>query len=121
MAERYGMWPGVIALVGDADMACVPCAKQQYGEEAVQAVIDGLPGYERYTDHEGNPLGVVLSGSEDVHGMFCGRCRRPLCDEDCSCYPHEVCLVCGDMWITRYLRNGVCASCRSVMPLLWVE
>lgn len=86
MADAYGLWPGVVAIVGDADMYCVPCGKQRYGEEAVQAVIDGAPGYERYTDGEGNSLGVVLRMSEDLHGMYCGACGSRLCDEGCSCY-----------------------------------
>ena len=60
MGERYGLWPGVVAMVGDAEMYCVPCAKRRYGDGDVQAVIDGSPGYERLTDHEGNPLSVVV-------------------------------------------------------------
>jgi hypothetical protein len=82
MVERFGLWPGVVAMVGDADMHCVPCAKRRYGDAAVEAVIDGLPGYERFTDHEGNPLLVVLSGSEDLREMCCGDCFTPLDKED---------------------------------------
>ena len=82
MVERYGLWPGVIAIVGDADMYCVSCAKGLYGERPVQAVIDSIPGFDRYTDHEGNPLGVVLYGSEDLRGMCCGMCFAPLDGED---------------------------------------
>lgn len=81
MGERFGLWPGVVAIVGDADMYCVPCAKRLYGERVVQAVIDGAPGYEQATDHEGNPLGVVLCGSEDLRGMCCGVCFTLLDDE----------------------------------------
>ena len=76
MGERYGLWPGVVAIVGDADMYCVPCAKRRYGADVVQAVIDGL------TDQEGNPLSVVLYGSEDVRRMCCGDCFTLLEDED---------------------------------------
>jgi hypothetical protein len=82
MVERYGLWPGVVAIVGDADGYCVPCAKRRYGADVVQAVIDGLPGYERLTDHEGNPLSVVLYGSEDLRRMCCGNCFTLLEDED---------------------------------------
>jgi len=78
MVARYGLWPGVVAIVGDADMYCVPCARRLYGGAAVQAVIDGSPGYERYTDHEDNPLTAVLYGSEDLRGMCCGDCFTPL-------------------------------------------
>jgi len=67
-------------------MYCIPCAKQRYGEVPIQVVIAGERGYEQYTDHSCNPLGVVLYGSEDVHGMYCGGCGTPLCDEDCICY-----------------------------------
>jgi len=81
-----GLWPGVVAIVADAEMLCVPCAKWRYGAAPVQRVIDGEPGYEQYTDHEGNVLGVVLHGSEDVHGQSRGRCHEPLCDEECRCY-----------------------------------
>lgn len=81
-----GLWPGVAAITGDADMLCVACAKWRYGAAPVQRVIDGTPGYEQYTDHEGNTLGVVLHGSEDLHGQYCGRCRVALCDEECICY-----------------------------------
>jgi hypothetical protein len=87
MAERYGKWPGVVAIVGDAEMYCVSCAKRLYGEIAIQAVIDGERGYERYTDQSRNPLGVVLYGSDDLHGMYCGGGRLvPLCDDGCICY-----------------------------------
>jgi len=82
MVERYGLWPGVVAIVGDADMCCVPCAKRLYGDLAVQSVIDGSPGYERFTDHEDNPLSVVLYGSEDQCSMYCSDCFTPLDDED---------------------------------------
>ena len=82
MVGRYGLWPGVVAIVGDADMYCVPCAKRRYGAGAVEAVIDGSPGYERLTDQEGNPLSVVLYGSEDLRGMCCGDCFTLLDDED---------------------------------------
>lgn len=88
MPQAFGLWPGVVAIVADAEMYCVPCAKGFYGEEVIEAVIAGEPGYERYTDHEGNPLTVVLRGSESLHTMHCGSmaCRIPLCDEGCSCY-----------------------------------
>lgn len=82
MVGRYGLWPGVVALAADADMYCVPCAKRRYGEGAIQAVIDGTSGYERYTDHEGNLFTVVLSGSEDLEGMCCGDCFTPFDEED---------------------------------------
>jgi hypothetical protein len=88
MVEVYGRWPGVVAIVGDEEMYCVPCAKGRYGEEAVQAVVDGMPGYERYTDHEGNTLEVVLRGSEDLHTASCRDCGARLCEEDCPCYRH---------------------------------
>jgi len=68
MGERYGLWPGVVAIVG--------------GAAVVQAVIDGLPGYERLTGQEGNPLSVVLYGSEDLRGMCCADCFTLLEDED---------------------------------------
>ena len=86
MGETYGKWPGVAAIVGDADMWCVVCAKRRYGVKPIQAVIDGIPGYERYTDDEQNPLTVVLSGSPDLHTQYCGRCLIPLCDDECVCY-----------------------------------
>ncbi len=99
MPEKCGKWPGVVAIVGDADMYCVPCAKRLYGDGPLQAVIEGVPDYERYTDHGGNPLTPVLSGSEDLHGQHCGgeclarvmrgeltEVETRLCDEDCSCY-----------------------------------
>jgi hypothetical protein len=86
MGARCGLWPGVVAIVGDADMYCVPCAKRRYGEDPIQAVIDGTLGYEQYTDHEGNPLGAVLYENEDLHGMCCGQCFALLCDEECWCY-----------------------------------
>lgn len=85
MAERYGLWPGVVALSADADLYCVPCAQTLYGTTPIQAVVDGTAGYEQYTDHEGNPFGVLLYGSEDLHGEFCGNCHERLCEEDCPC------------------------------------
>lgn len=68
--------------MGDVDRHGVPCAKWRYGAAAVEAVIDGLPGYEGFTGHEGNPLSVVLSGSEDLREMCCGDCFTPLDKED---------------------------------------
>jgi len=82
MVGTYGLWPGVVALAADAEMYCVPCAKRRYGEDAIEAVIDGTPGYERYNDHEGNPFTVVLSGSENLEGMCCGGCFTPFDEED---------------------------------------
>ncbi len=92
VADRVGLWPGVVAFANDADLWCVQCARRRYGRSAVSMVIDGGAGYEHYTDHEGNPLNVVLCGSTDLHGMYCGSCSTPLCDDDCSCYllPQEV-------------------------------
>ncbi|HLG78141.1 MAG TPA: hypothetical protein VKX46_17120 [Ktedonobacteraceae bacterium] len=127
MAEKYGLWPGVVAVVADADTYCVSCARRRYGEQAVMAVIDAVPGYEQYTDHESNPLTVVLSGSEDLHGMHCGDCSTCLCDVDCWCYQTEAvrgesCLRCGvttscTCWCGRLLcalgedRYGDCGYC----------
>ncbi|WP_157506949.1 hypothetical protein [Ktedonobacter racemifer] len=53
MPQAFGLWPGVVAIAADADMYCVPCAKALYGEEPIEAVVAGEPGYERYTDGEG--------------------------------------------------------------------
>jgi len=86
MAERYGKWPGVVAIVGDADMYCVLCARHIYGEVPIRAAVYGQRGYQQYTDHNRNPLGVVLYGSEDLHGISCGGCGTPLCEDDCICY-----------------------------------
>ncbi len=86
MAERYGLWPGVVAFANDADLWCVVCARKRYGRKPVAAVIAGTPGDEQYTDQEGNRLNVVLYGSEDLHGAYCGGCSVRLCDEDCDCY-----------------------------------
>lgn len=96
MAEACGLWPGVVAIVGDADIYCVMCAKNMYGSLEVQAVVDGSPGYERYRDNEGNALGVVLRLSEDLHRQTCRVCRIKLCDEDCFCYSQ---FGDGDVWI----------------------
>jgi len=110
MSERYGMWPGVVAVCGDAEMLCVPCAKLHYGNEAIDRLIEGRvnlhlePIYQEWCgqrvkmgevpvagpdyplDSSQSPLTVILYGSSDVHGMNCHRCMRRLCDEDCSCY-----------------------------------
>lgn len=86
MVEVYGKWPEVAAIVGDADMWCIPCVKLRYGEKPIQAVIDAVPGYEKYTDFERNPLTVVLSNSPDLHTQYCGKCLVPLCDDNCICY-----------------------------------
>ncbi|GHO68804.1 hypothetical protein KSC_076960 [Ktedonobacter sp. SOSP1-52] len=88
MPQAFGLWPEVVAIAADAEMYCVSCAKVLYGEEPIEAVVAGEPGYEQYTDHEGNPFTVVLRGSESLHTTHCGAvaCRVPLCDEGCSCY-----------------------------------
>jgi hypothetical protein len=43
-------------------MYCVPCAKRRYGSLAIQVVIDGSPGYERFGDRKGNPLTMCCLG-----------------------------------------------------------
>ncbi|GHO69781.1 hypothetical protein KSC_086730 [Ktedonobacter sp. SOSP1-52] len=88
MAQAYGLWPGVVAIAADANLFCIPCAMRFYGEEVIQAVIAGEPGWQSYTDHEGNPFTPVLRGAEDLHYQYCGGggCTTHLCDEDCRCY-----------------------------------
>jgi len=111
MGERYGLWPGVVALTGDADCYCVPCAMERYGEQVIQAVIDGGPGYDRSTDHEGNLFYAVLYGTADTHGMYCGDCGIAVCDEGCDCYQHAACAMCGKRRMVRSLKFGVCVTC----------
>jgi len=86
MPEKYGLWPGVVAIVADVEMYCVPCAAMVYGISSMQMVVDGVPGWQGLVDYAGNSFGVVLYGSEDVHTMYCGRCLERLCDEECRCY-----------------------------------
>ena len=38
-----------------------------------------------------------------------------------DCVREEVCGVCGELWDILFLKQGVCDTCRSVMPLLWTE
>jgi hypothetical protein len=38
-----------------------------------------------------------------------------------DCAREEVCQVCGETWDIRFLSQGVCVTCRSVMPLTWME
>ena len=121
MVGRYGLWPGVVAITGDADSYCVPCAMERYGEAKILAVVHGGAGYDRYSDREGNPFGVILHGTADTHGMYCGDCGVPICDEDCECYQYGTCGVCGERWSRRYLKSGVCVTCRSVMIYLWPD
>ena len=121
MVERHGLWPGVVALTGDADGYCVPCAMERYGEQVIQAVIDGGPGYDRYTDREGNPFFVVLYGTAETHGMYCGDCGIPICDEGCDCYRYAACAVCGKGRMVRSLKCGVCVTCLADMRLWSVE
>ena len=85
MGDRYGKWPGVVAIVDEGEMWCVPCARLRYGEQPVQAAIDGVPGDERYTDVEWKLLDVLLHGSSDLHAEWCVRCGVVLCDEACLC------------------------------------
>ena len=33
MAEKHGLWPWVVAVVGDADMYCVSCARVNSSEK----------------------------------------------------------------------------------------
>jgi hypothetical protein len=81
-----GLWPGVAAIVGDAELLCVACAKYRFGVASVQQVIDGGPEQGEYTDQWGHTLSVVLHGSSDLHTEYCPRCHQPLCDDDCICY-----------------------------------
>lgn len=102
MAEAYGLWPGVVAIAADANLYCVPCAKRLYGDEAIQAVVDAVPSWGKYRDHEGNPFGVVLRWSEDAHTQYCGApgCGERLCEEYCGCYQHpELWQQHGVVWV----------------------
>jgi len=104
MAEAYGLWPGVVAIVADADMFCVSCAKCLYGDEVIHAVVNGQPGWEQYQDHQGNAFGVVLRGSTDVHTQYCGvpGCGKRLCKEDCGCYRRpDLWQQQGVVWVDR--------------------
>ncbi len=118
MVEREGMWPEVVAIVGGADMYCLSCARKRYGEQAIAALIEGRPGYERLTDHEKNPLTVVLDGSEDVQGMCCGNCFLTLDDTDDGGFDdegagplEESCVRCG------MTTSATCDFCGR--PLCW--
>jgi hypothetical protein len=62
MVGCSGLWPGVVAIASGVDMYCVPCAKRRYGSLAIQVVIDGSPGYERFGDRKGNPLTMCCLG-----------------------------------------------------------
>jgi hypothetical protein len=84
MVGHDGLWPGVVAMVGDAARYGVLCAKRRSGAAAVQAVIDSSPGYACLADHEGNPLTAVLSGSGDLLNRCCGDWFTRLDDEDGS-------------------------------------
>ena len=86
MRGIYGLWPGVVAIVADADMFCVSCAADLYGQDVIQAVVDGVSGCVALVDGEGNPFGVVLRGSEDLHTVVCAACHERLCEEECGCY-----------------------------------
>lgn len=82
MVTAYGLWPGVVAVANDADFHCIDCACEIYGHKGIMAVVDGTPGYQQYTDHEGNPFNVVLANSEDAKGQYCGDCGEPLSEEE---------------------------------------
>ena len=82
MVGHDGLWPGVVVIVGDAARYSVPCAKRRSGAAAVQAVIDGSPGYAWLADHEGNPLRAVLSRSGDLLNRCCGDWFTRLDNED---------------------------------------
>ena len=85
-----GLWPGVVGIVGNAEVLCLPCADKAYGERAVATVVDGdIDGYavdedssDYPRDNEGNALGVMFANSEDAQGQYCGNCREPLFDRD---------------------------------------
>lgn len=92
----------IAGIVGDADLYCVPCARKQYGNRAINAVlsgvwhgrpIDALNG-RGPRDREGNVLGGILSDSEDLidldgpadregrHGpRYCGDCGAALVED----------------------------------------
>lgn len=82
MVTVYGLYPGIVAVAADADLHCIDCACKYYGQQ-IMGVVDSTPdGAEASTDHEGNPFTVVLQGSEDAAGQYCGDCREPLFDEE---------------------------------------
>ncbi|WP_052889489.1 hypothetical protein [Thermogemmatispora carboxidivorans] len=89
MEQNQPKWPGVAAIVGDADLYCVSCALKRYGP-GIQDLVEDRDTAGELLDDEGNPLGVVLRFSEDLHAQYCGACHTRLCDEDCCCYQTEV-------------------------------
>jgi hypothetical protein len=81
-APVVGLWPGVVAFANDASLCCVDDARKRYGAKKVNDVIWGRTGWEKHEDHEGNPLNVVLYGSEDAQGEVCNDCGANLYDPD---------------------------------------
>jgi hypothetical protein len=132
-----GLWSEVTAIVGNAKLLCVPCAKWRFGVASVNYAIEGVRERKVHTDQWGNTLSAVLRGSDDLHTECCGRCHGPLCGDDCICYEpeqaeywrehgvfqYEECEVCGETVVSspRYIRKGVCMDCRLTMPYLWMN
>ena len=53
---------------------------------------------------------VMVNGEGQFHWRYHLDCAR-----------EEVCQVCGETRDIRFLKQGVCTACRSVMPWFWTE
>jgi hypothetical protein len=70
----------IVAIVGDAGIWCLHCARKRYGQAAIDRVVsgDGAPSMRDYgasaspdfpTDYEGNYLTGILSDTEDCYDV----------------------------------------------------
>jgi len=82
MVNTYGLWPKVAGIAADADILCCDCSMKKYGSRTIWAVIDGDPGWQEPTDHEGNQFTPILVDSEDAYYQTCPHCHGSLSEED---------------------------------------
>src|SRR5262249_17244716 len=88
----------IVAIVGDADLWCLPCARKRYGSRVVHGVVDGT----RHEDSEGNYLTVIADSSEDAYNLdgvrdkkgrmqpsTCGGCLRYIVEDERELVIHD--------------------------------
>lgn len=78
------------AIVGDAEIWCLPCAEKRWGESVIEELITNIRGL---AEKLGNryEIQVLYEDSPDLHGQYCANREfhiEPLCG---ICYDSQQC------------------------------
>jgi hypothetical protein len=80
---------GLVGFVYEADIFCVTCAMERFGQDLTMRVAGGHQQSYPYEtkepnpplDNEGNPVSAVTGSMEFQCSLFCGDCRKELSEQ----------------------------------------